>query len=538
LPLTPNGKLDRKALPVPGNSGLQGNEYIAPRTPVEQVLAGIWSEVLHVERVGVQDNFFELGGHSLLATQVLGRLRPAFGVEVPLRALFETPTIEALAQHLDVALRGDASCALPLVAVSRDGDLDLSFAQQRLWFLDQLAPGSASYNMPAAVRLSGVLDVSALEQSFSEIVRRHEALRTRFVTTEGQARQQIDAQFAWSLPVIDVQEADVQGLAQAEAGKPFDLACGPLLRTTLLRLSAQEHVVLVTMHHIVSDGWSMGVLVRELAALYEAFAAGRSSPLPELPIQYADYAAWQRQWLSGEVLETKLAYWKKQLGGAPAALELPTDRPRPAVQTHRGAVQPLQLSHELSQGLIALSRREGVTLFMTLLAALQMLMRRYSGQDDIVVGSPIAGRTQVETEALIGFFVNTLALRTELSGEITTRQLLGRVREVTLGAYAHQEVPFEKLVEVLTHGRDMSRSPLFQVMLVLQNAPMGQMQLGDVTLEPVEVAHTTAKFEMTLALRETHDGLQGGLEYNADLFDAATVERMASNFTTLLAAMV
>ncbi|WP_437667767.1 amino acid adenylation domain-containing protein [Sorangium sp. So ce1182] len=537
LPLTANGKVDRKALPAPDQAQTeQGSTFVAPRTPVEEVLAGIWAEVLHLERVSVLDSFFDLGGHSLLATQVLGRLRPVFGVDVSLRALFDAPTVAGLATHVEAALgQGALSTAPPLVPVPREGALPLSFAQQRLWFLDRLEPDSAFYNVPAVVRLSGRLDVGALARSLQEVVRRHEALRTVFPTTiEGQAHQAIATDLELTFPVVELQEPEVGRRAEEEAQKPFDLAKGPLLRTTLLRLGEQEHVLLLTLHHIVSDGWSLGVLVRELGALYEAFSNGVASPLPELPIQYADYAVWQRAWLSGEVLEAQLAYWKKQLSGAPSALELPTDRPRPAVRTSRGAALPVTLPRELSTALAALSRREGVTLFMTLLAAFQVLLHRYTGQDDIVVGSPIAGRTQPQTEELIGFFVNTLVLRTDLSRQPTVRELLGRVREVTLGAYAHQEVPFEKLVEELSPARDLSRTPLFQVMFVLQNAPMPALVLGDVKLAAVETEQTTAKFELTLALQETEEGLRGALEYNTDLFDAATIERMAGHYRTLL----
>ncbi|MGK3959181.1 non-ribosomal peptide synthase/polyketide synthase [Sorangium sp. So ce118] len=541
LPLTPNGKVDRKALPAPDQAQTgQGSTFVAPRTPVEEVLAGIWAEVLHLERVSVRDSFFDLGGHSLLATQVLGRLRPVFGVDVPLRALFDAPTVAGLATHLEAALgQGALSTAPPLVPVPREGALPLSFAQQRLWFLDRLEPDSAFYNVPAVVRLSGRLDVGALARSLQEVVRRHEALRTVFPTTlGGEAHQAIASAFEVSLPIVDVQEPEVRRRAEEEAQVPFDLAKGPLLRTTLLRLGEQEHVLLLTLHHIVSDGWSLGVLVRELGALYEAFSKGLPSPLPALPIQYVDYAVWQRAWLSGEVLEAQLAYWRQQLSGAPPALELPTDRPRPAVHTYRGAILPVALPRELSTALAALSRREGVTLFMTLLAAFQVLLHRYTGQDDIVVGSPIAGRTHAQTEGLIGFFINTLVLRTDLSRQPTVRELLGRVREVTLGAYAHQEVPFEKLVDELSPARDLSRTPLFQVMFVLQNAPMPALVLGDVELAPVEIEQTTAKFELTLALQETEEGLRGMLEYNTDLFDAATIERMAGHYQTLLEGLV
>jgi len=547
LPLLPSGKVDRKALPAPdGQRPDQERAFVAPRTPVEEVLSGVWAEVLHLDQVGIFDDFFTLGGHSLLATQAVARLRPVFGVEIPLRALFEAPTVAALAGRIEAALRAGATPpAPPLVPVPREGELPLSFAQQRLWFLDQLEPDSPFYTMPAALRLEGPLDVGALSRSLAEIVRRHEALRTTFPTVDGQGRQRIAEAWTLSLPVLDLtaeppeaREAEVRRLAEQEARRPFSLSQGPLVRAALIRLAEQSHVLLWTMHHIISDGWSMGVLVREVGALYAAFAAGQPSPLPELSIQYADFAAWQRRWLSGEVLDAQLAYWKKKFAGAPPALELPTDRPRPPVQTFRGAALPVQLPRALSDALVAFSREEGVTLFMTLLAAFQALLSRYTGQDDIVVGSPIAGRTRAEVEPLIGFFINTLVLRADLSGEPTFRELVRRVREVTLGAYTHQDVPFEKLVEELEPRRDLSRSPLFQVMFVLQNAPMPELSLGNLKICPLEVESTTAKFDLTLLLEETEDGIQGALEYNTDLFDPATVERMAGHLETLLAGVV
>ncbi|RKH09839.1 amino acid adenylation domain-containing protein [Corallococcus sp. CA053C] len=541
LPLNPNGKVDRKALPKPELPTAQG-EYVAPRTLTEAKVAELFTQLLRVERAGAEDSFFELGGHSLLAMQLVSRLRATFQVEARLRDVFEAPTVAGVAVAVEAARsQGGAAGAPPITRRSRETPPPLSYAQQRLWFLDRLEPDSPLYNMPAAVRLTGPLSVSALQQALQELVRRHEALRTTFPTVDGQAHQAIASDLPLSLSVIDLRdstEAEMHRLAMEEARTPFHLAHGPLLRAKLLRRSDQEHVLLLTMHHIVSDGWSQGVLVRELGALYEAFTAGRPSPLPELPIQYADYAVWQRQWLAGDVLASELSWWKQQLHAAPPALELPTDRPRPAVRTYRGSVVPVALSRELSDALAALSRREGGTLFMTLLAAFQVLLHRHSGQDDIVVGSPIAGRTRAETEGLIGFFVNTLALRTKLDGDPSFRELLARVREVTLGAYAHQDVPFEKLVEELAPVRDLRRPPLFQVMFVLQNTPMPALALGEATLEPLPFAQTVAKFELTLSLEETAEGLRGSLEYNTDLFDAATVERMAGHYRTLLEGLV
>ncbi len=540
LPRTISGKVDRRALPAVGAEG-SGAEYVAPRTAVEELLVQSWERLLGRERIGIDDNFFRLGGHSLLATQVMSRVRETFGVEVGLRVLFERPTVRGLGEVIEEKLRGAEELEAPAVTrVSRDGDLVLSFAQQRLWFLDQLEPGSSFYHIPAAVRLRGTLDLTALEQSFREVIWRHESLRTRFGVVNGVPVQLIDEAPEFSLPVLDLStEAEARRVATEESQRPFDLAAGPLLRAVVLRLGEQEHVLVCTMHHIISDGWSMGVLIRELTTLYEAFTAGKPSPLPDLGIQYADYAHWQREWLQGEVLEQQLSYWKEQLAGAPAVLELPTDYPRPAVQTFRGAHQSLTLAPELTTGLKALTQREGVTLFMTLLAAFQTLLWRYSGQEDIVVSTGIANRNRAETEPLIGFFVNTLVLRTDLSGEPPFTQLLKRVREVTLGAYAHQDVPFELLVEALAPERDARYTPLFQVMLVLQNAPLGEeVKLAGLEVSGMGGESGTAKFDLTMFVEERGEELGLVLEYNTDLFAAATIEQMLESFRRLVEGIV
>ena len=547
LPLTPNGKVDRQALPAPGRArAVREETFVAPRTPLEEMLAGIWAEVLGLESVGVRDNFFELGGHSLLATQVISRVRDAFQIELPLRALFEAPTIADLAERIEAARHTARGLqVLPISSVSPGKELRLSFAQQRLWFLDQLRPDSPVYNVPVVFQLRGLLDVAALEHSLNEIVRRHKALRTTFATVDGRLIQVVAPVLSLTLPVVGLcevpeteREASARQLLTEEVRRPFDLAHGPLLRATLLRLDAEEHVLLLMMHHIVSDDWSIKVFNQELAVLYEAFSAGKPSPLPELPIQYADFAVWQRQWLQGEVLEEQLSYWKQQLGGSLPVLELPTDRPRPAVQTFEGAIQSFVLSSDLTNALKALSRREGVTLFMTLLAAFRTLLYRYTGQWDILVGSPIANRNRAEIERLIGFFVNTLVLRIDLSGNPTFRELLCRVREVTLEAYAHQDLPFEKLVEELQPERDMSRNPLFQVVFALQNVLVEAPALPGLTVSPVEVHNGTAKFDLTLELWERPEGFCGRLEYDTGLFDATTISRLLGNFQTLLEGIV
>jgi amino acid adenylation domain-containing protein len=548
LPLTPNGKVDRRALPALDTARPEGSDaYIAPRTPVEELLTLIWADVLGLELVGIHDNFFELGGHSLLATQVFSRLRDTFAVELPLRCLFDSPTVALLAQYIEAARRIELPLlpALPLVRIDRSSKLPLSFAQARLWFLEQLEPGSFAYNIPAAVRLIGAFHVAALEYSLNEIIRRHETLRTTFTMVNGEPIQVIAPTSALRLPVVDLrqlpepqQSQQVERLAHEEAMRPFDLNTGPLLRATLLQMSQTEHVLLLVMHHIVSDGWSVGVLIREVAVLYEAFSTGKPSPLPELPIQYADFAHWQRQWLQGEVLEAQLSYWQQQLAGAPPVLDLPTDRPRPAIQSFRGATQFVTIPEPLSHSLKVLSQRSGATLFMTLLAAFATLLHWYTGQDDIVIGTDVANRNRAETEGLIGFFINQLALRTDLSGNPSFLDLLEQVREVALGAYDHQDLPFDKLVDALKLERDLSRTPLFQVKFVLQNAPMPSLELAGVTVSSLEVDNKTAKFDLLLSMVDTEQGLIGALEYNTDLFDDASMSRMLGHFETLLSTVV
>ncbi len=546
LPLTPNGKIDRRALPVPDLTRERAIAFVAPRTPSEEMLALIWGDVLGVELVGIHDNFFELGGHSLLATQLISRVRTTFGMELPLRSLFQAATIADLAEHIQQWQREVSEIAAPpLRPAARDAALPLSFAQQRLWFLDQLEPNSTLYNMPVAVRLQGQLQLTALEQSFQEIIRRHEALRTNFITQDGQPIQVINPDSFWQVSILDLRhlseserELSSQQLATTAAHKPFDLGKEPLVRATLLVLEETEHILLLTMHHIISDGWSMGVIVKELAALYSAFCQGQPSPLAELPIQYADFAVWQRQWLQGDVVASQLSYWQQQLRCAPALLSLPTAGTRPALQTFQGAHKSFALSFELTEALSLLSRKEGVTLFMTLLAAFDILLYRYTGTEDILVGSPIANRNRSEVEGLIGFFVNTLVLRTNVSGNPSFRELLGRVREVALGAYAHQDLPFEMLVEALQPERDLSHTPLFQVMFILQNAPMPKVELPGLTLSPLSTETSTAKFDLTLSMEKTVDGLVGSWEYNTDLFDAETITRMTGHFQTLLEEIV
>ena len=547
LPLSPSGKVDKKALPAPDEAQpARADEQAQPRTAVEELLTHLWTEVLGVERVGVRDNFFELGGHSLLATQLLSRVRESFQAELPLRVLFEAPTVAGLAAHVEAAMRAQVGVQSPPPRpVARDQALPLSFAQQRLWFLAQLEPTSSFYNIPVAVRLRGRLHTDALRRTLNEVVRRHESLRTTFPTVDGQPRQAIAPTLELDLALCDLghlpapeREAEALRLAREEARRPFDLAEGPLFRAGLLRLQADEHVLLATMHHIISDGWSMSVLVREVGALYRAFAEDRPSPLAELPLQYADFAVWQREWLTGEVFETHLAYWRKQLGGELPVLKLLTDTPRPQVQSFRGASVSTHVPAGLLAALNALCRQEGATLFMVLLAAFKVLLARYTGQTDVVVGSPIANRNRVELEPLIGFFVNTLVLRTDLAGNPSFRELVRRVRAVTLEAYAHQDMPFERLVEQLQPERSMGSNPLFQVMFQVENTPKEALPLPGLTLSPVEVERVTSQFDLTLEVMETETGLLVVAEYSTDLFRAETVAALLRHWQVLLHGIV
>ncbi len=546
LPLTPNGKVDRRALPSPDlNRPDLAESYVAPRTIIEEALGGILSKVLGVSQVGIHDSFFDLGGHSLLATQALSRVREAFQVELPLRSLFEAPTVAGLAERVEAAMRAAHGLqSPPIEPVSRDGRLPLSFAQQRLWFMDQLEPGNPAYNMPGAIRLSGELNIVALERSLNEIVRRHESLRTTFATVAtayGQP-EQIIAPFApLTLPVLDLSElsetemeAQAGRLVAEEALRPFDLSRGPLFRLLLLRLGATEHVAIFSMHHIISDEWSLGALARELAALYAAFSQGQPSPLEELPIQYADFAHWQREWLQGEALEAQLAYWRERLGGKLPTLQLPYDHPRPAALTYRGATHSFVLSPEISASLKALGREEGATMFMTLLAALQTLLHRSAGEDDIIIGTDVANRNRLETEGLIGFFVNHLVLRADLSGNPSFRRLLRQAREVTLGAYAHQDLPFDKLVSALRLERRPGQTPLFQVLFVFGNPTLPTMELPGLSLSPLRSDLILSKSDLTLFMSEKGQSISGVWRYSVELFEASSIARMSDQFETLL----
>ncbi|HSF42721.1 MAG TPA: amino acid adenylation domain-containing protein [Thermoanaerobaculia bacterium] len=559
LPRTANGKVDRRALiqipQITPGAALAEAGRVPPRTPVEELIASLWAQILGLggeSRIGAFDSFFELGGHSLLATQLVSRLRDVFGAEVPLARVFASPTVAGLAGFVEEQLStGRPAAAAPVRPLPRDGELPLSFAQERLWFLEQLHPGSPLYSMPLALRLTGPLSVPALQRSLTRLVRRHETLRTRFEDRAGQPRQVIDPPAEVELAVVsleplaaaggDLREAEAGRWAAEEALRPFDLRTGPLVRAALLCLGGepQEHLLFLNLHHIIADGWSFRVLIRELASLYPAFAAGEEPHLPELPVQYADFALWQRSWLTGLELEAQLAYWKDRLSGAPAVLELPTDRPRPVAPTFRGATRHLRLPRELGGRLTAAAGQRGATLYMLLLAGFDTLLWRYSGQEDLLVASPVANRTRTEVEGLIGFFANTLVLRTRLAGSLPFAELLDRVRRTALEAYAHQDLPFERLVEELQPERSLVHNPLVQVMLALQNAPLegaaSQPAVGGLELRPVGVRGRTAKFDLFFALHEEEGALAGTVEYSTELFDDATVARWIETFERLLA---
>ncbi|PBB58097.1 MULTISPECIES: condensation domain-containing protein, partial [Mesorhizobium] len=505
----------------------------------------IWAELLGLDRVGRHDHFFELGGHSLLAVRLLSRLSPAVGVEVPLSTLFARPVLCDLAESIVEDLsRADRKDLPAIVAVSRDEPLALSFAQQRLWFLAQLDEAGTNYHIPMALRLTGRLDRAALQRSLDGVFARHEALRHVFVAPDGKPRVRVLPADA-GLPPVEHDlcgradaEAALEDLCREEAHTPFDLSRGPMIRARLIRLSHEEHVFLLTQHHIVSDGWSMGVLVRELGQLYRAFAAGHDDPLAPLGIQYADYAAWQRQWLSGDRLQSQARHWREALSGAPARLALPTDRPRPAQQSFAGAGVPVVIDPALTRGLKRLASQQGTTLFMTVLAAWAAVLSRLSGQDDIVIGVPSANRGRREIEELIGFFVNTLALRLDLSGAPSVAQLLERTRRTALAAQEHQDLPFEQVVEIVKPQRALDHTPLFQVMLAWQDAAVERLDLPGLAVEAVGNAYDQVKFDLELSLGESGEELAGKLHYATALFDEATIERQRGYLLALLRAMV
>ena len=538
-PLNENGKIDRKALPAPERGA---EDYRAPRTPQEEILCDIFADVLALERVGITDNFFDLGGHSLMATRLVSRVRATLGVELMLRTLFERPTVAQLVPHLDTA----AKSRPPLAAVNpRPAHLPLSYAQQRLWFLDKLQGTSAEYNLCEALRLHGKLDLAALQQTVAGLIDRHESLRTRFAEFEGEPVQIIDLSLDLLLPVEDLRQLDVasrnerlMAAMRQEREQAFDLSRGPLLRMRLLRMGEEEHVLLRSFHHIICDGWSQGVFNREFFSLYETFHEERETTLEALPVQYADFALWQRNWLKEDVLNAHLEYWKQQLSGIPEQLSLPRDRPRPAMQTFTAELLRMNLPSESLTALKRLSQNNHATLYMTLLGAFAVLLQRYSGQHDIVVGSPIANRQDVQLEQLIGFFVNSLVMRLRVKSDENFDQLVQAVRSTTLEAYAHQDFPFERLVEKLSPRRSLNVSPIFQVMFALQNAPIGTQQLKGLEVEPLKVGGLLLHFDLELHAWERNGRLELHWVYNPDLFDSWRIEQMARHYNRLLQAVL
>ena len=544
-PLTPNGKLDRRALPSPDGDAFVQREYQPPQGPVEQALAEIWAELLRIERVGRRDHFFEIGGHSLLAMQVTSRVRQRLGQELELASVFACPVLCDLAERVAQA---EASTLPPIRTGQRPAALPLSFAQQRLWFLAQMGDeANAAYHVPGGLRLRGALDETALQAALDRIVQRHEVLRTCFGLEQGQPVQLIQPEGRFALHKHDLSgaadiDAEVERWTLAEADETFDLGTGPLIRGRLLRLAAQDHILLLTVHHVVSDGWSMSVLMRELGELYRAYAvdgvAPDQDPLPPLPVQYADYALWQRQWLDGAVLQRQLDFWRGHLLGAPAVLELPGDRARPPVQDLTGGTLTFEIDAELSRGLRALSQRHGTTLYMTLLAGWAALLSRLSGQDDLVVGTAGVNRSHAEVEPLIGFFVNTLALRIDLSGEPDTAELLARVRATALAAQQHNDVPFQQVVEAVKPPRSRAHTPLYQVAFVMQNTPDDTLRLPQMQIEPILPETTSAQIDLWWSATEVGEGIECSVVYAKALFDAETIQRWSRHWQTLLAAMV
>ena len=544
LPLLPNGKVDRDALPSPEPARPElGTKFEPPRNDAERKLVEIWKSVLGLDMVGIFDNFFDLGGHSLLGTQLMSRIRNTFELEVPLRALFERPTVAGLAVALEAHERRDD---LALVRGERAAEALLSFAQQRMWFIDQIDPARATYNVPIALRLSGRVDADRLEQALAAIVERHETLRTTFTTVRGDPRQVVALEGRVTLSRVDLsyleageREAAAYKVANEEAERPFNLATGPLWRTTLVELGDEDHLLVICMHHIVSDGWSLGIFAAELSEIYDALVEGREPKLEPLPVQYADFAQWQRKWFQGAELERQLSYWKDHLAGAPAALEIPTDNPRPPIQSFEGRSVQFTTSRELSDAVNELARSRGVTTFMLAMAAFSTFLHRYTGSTDIVLGVPIAGRNRSEIEGLIGFFVNTLAMRHDLSGDPRFIELVERTRDVALAGYAHQDLPFEKLVEELKPPRDLSHSPLFQVVFGFQNTPTPVFDLAGLQIDLPDLEDTSAKFDLSMDMVETDEGcLAGSMNYATALFERATIEEMLAHFETLLESIV
>lgn len=538
-PLTPNGKLDRKVLPVAGSEAYATREYHAPEGEVEEKIAAIWKELLKVERVGRGDNFFELGGHSLQAVQLISRLRTALDVEVPIGDLFARPELAAFAG----GLRGVASPQLPTIIKDKRPDRILqSYAQQRLWFLAQLEGGNAAYHIPAGLRVFGRLDRNALRRALDRIVQRHEALRTTFGQEEGEPVQRIGSVETSRFQLLEhrvEKEGELERWQAEEAGAPFDLERGPLVRGRLIQEAEDVHTLLITMHHIVSDGWSMGVFVNEFSALYTAYTNGEAEQLPDLEVQYADYAMWQRHWMAGELLQDQAKYWQRTLAGAPELLELPTDYPRPAQQSYAGGTVDFHLDETLTKDLRELSLRHGATLFMTMLAGWSALLSRLSNQSEVVIGTPTANRGRREVEGLIGYFLNTLVVRVDFAGAPTVAELLEQVKQRVVEAQSNQDIPFEQVVELVNPRRSLAYSPVFQVIFTWQSNDAGRLELPGISLEPLgDPTQAAAKFDLTFLLQEVNGHVAGKLIYATALFETETVERILGYYSTLLRGMV
>jgi NRPS condensation-like uncharacterized protein len=541
FPLTSNGKLDRRRLPLPEQHNDEDSSDLM--SPIAEILLGMFRQILRNSTVGSEDGFFEMGGHSMLATQVMSRIHATFKVDLPVRVLFESPTVAELAERVREAISNDNNLVRPPIKRrTQVGPIPLSFAQQRLWFMDQLNPGSIAYNVPLAVRFNGQLSVDTLEKCLTEIVRRHEILRTHFVTEKGEACQVVAPATAVEIPIVDLssfpereQQARVKTLLADVEASSFDLSSDRLFRTLLLKLDEEEFVLAFTMHHIVSDAWSLGILIREFESLYNCYNSGQECTLPELELQYADFALWQRNWLQGEVLEHHLDYWRHKLAGV-RPVELPTDYPRP----HNGDANPqarfiaFNTTWEVSARIRSLAQAEGVTVFMLLLAAFQLLLGRTAGRDDVAVGTSIANRNLMDTEDLIGFFVNEIVLRTDLRSATNFRSLLRQVRQTVLEAYTYQDMPFDRLVEELAPARVSGRSPLFDVLFVVHNTPQSSVSLAGLEMNAVPSTDASSKFDLTLFMNEGENQIAGELHFDSSLFQTATIERLIERFQRIL----
>ncbi|KAG0220754.1 hypothetical protein BGW41_007542, partial [Actinomortierella wolfii] len=544
MPLTNNGKVDRRAFPTPESALVTSEDYVAPVGDVENVLASLWCRLLNTNQVGRHDNFFMLGGHSLLATRLLNSISATFGVQLPLSTLFQTPTLATLAKSIEkIMAHGDLAQSV-ISPTPRGGLLALSFAQHRMWFLAQIEGVSNTYHVPVSLRLHGVLDHVILERALNTVYTRHESLRSTFVVVDGQPMVRIlSPESSLNLVITDVgqmpdRDAVVESMVSDEASRPFDLEKGPLIRVQLIQLAKDDHILLLTMHHIVTDGWSLDVLFHELSELYMAYTQSTPDPLVPLSIQYQDYADWQREWLTKDRLEVQASFWRDTLAGAPVSLSIPTDRPRPRQQSFSGDSVAIGIDTQLTSALRTLCHKHGVSMFMMVLAAWSVVLSRLSGQDDIVIGTPVANRNHPQVENLIGFFVNTLALRIDLSGDPSADQILDRVLKTTIEAQSHQDIPFEQVVEIVQPPRRMDQTPIFQVILSWQNEENTNLQLRGIEVHPTKVQYDVVKFDLELVIGEDNGSLSGSLRYSTALFGHETIERHVGYLEAILRWMV